>query len=305
MEIYYQGTDITGFVHVHSCKVRDTAGNRCDSLDIEFENAAGWYRWQPEEDDQIIVAHGRYNSGVMYLNTIMPEDGRYRILATSLPCKARNKENAAYYQKTIEDIMRSCAAMSGMDFQIFGLDPYTVIPYIERDHEGGAAFLHKLLTLEGAMLKCVNGKYTAIGISYAQDLPALQTVNLTAKQQGIRYSRSGMTLKGVTLKTPYASATAKDTAVADSHMHLITGDVPVLEDIQAGRWARGKLLHMNRQTEKVDLQGDFNAGLTAMVRIDIDGDTDATGEWLAEEVEHDLIEKRTTAVLRRCIRTIQ
>ena len=53
MEIYYQGADITGMVQVRKCIARDTSGGRCDSLEIEFDNAAGWYNWGPEEDDQI------------------------------------------------------------------------------------------------------------------------------------------------------------------------------------------------------------------------------------------------------------
>ena len=53
MEVYYQGTDITDMVRVNSCIVRDTAGGRCDSLEIEFGNAAGWYSWGPEEDNNV------------------------------------------------------------------------------------------------------------------------------------------------------------------------------------------------------------------------------------------------------------
>ena len=305
VEILYQGTDITGMVHVKSCKVHDTCGERCDSLDIEFENAAGWYHWGPEEDDQIIVSHGGYNSGIMYLNMILPEEGRYRIYATSLPCKARKKECKSYAQMSIEDIMHSCAAVSGMESRIFGIDEKIIIPYAERDNEGCAAFLHRLLTLESAALKCVNGRYAAIGIQYAQDKTPKQTINFTSKQRGAQYIRNGMAYKGLTIKTPYAEATAEDTGVADSHMKVVTGCIPALNNIQAGRWARGKLVSINQKCESVYMQSDFNPGFTAMVRVDITGDTDANGEWLIEDVEHDLINLKTTTTLRRCIRTIR
>ena len=306
MEVYYQGTDITDMVQVKSCIVRDAAGSRCDSLQIEFENAAGWYSWGPEEDDQIIVAHSGYDSGVMYVNKILPEDGVYKILATSLPCKARNKEYKSFYQKTIEEIIRSCGMASGMDFQMLGVDGGTVIPYIERRDEGCAAFLHKLLTLESAALKCINGKYVAISYAYANDLTATQTVTLAAKQEGTRYRRDGSTYKGLTIKTPYAAGSAEDALVTNSHARLtISGQIPALNDIQAARWARGKLLHLNRQCERVNMKTDYNPGMTALARIDIEGDTDATGEWLVEEVEHDFIELKSDIVLHRCVRTIK
>ena len=305
MEVYYQGTDITDMVHIKSCIVRDTCGGRCDSLDIEFENAAGWYRWGPEEDDEIIVAHGGYDSGTMYLNMVLPEEGRYRIFATALPCKARNKENKSYTGKTIEDIMRSCAAASNMEFRTFGIDAKTVIPYIERDNEGCGSFLNRLLTMESALLKCVNGRYTAIGISYAQERNAVQDITLYSRQSGTQYKRNGMAYKGVTLKTPYAQASAEDTAVADSHTRLTINEIPILNDIQAGRWARGKLLHLNRQCESIYMQSDYNPALTALAKVTVDGDTDANGEWLVEEAEHDLINLKTTATFRRCITSIR
>lgn len=305
MEIYYQGKDITDMVQVKSCTVHDTCGSRCDSLDIVFNNAAGWYSWGPEEDDQIIVSHEGYDSGIMYLNMVMPEEGKYRILATSLPCKARSRGNKSYINQTIGDIMRSCAALSGMESQIFGLDEKLIIPYIERDNESSAAFLNRLLTLEGAALKCVNGKYTAIGIEYAQDMEVASTVLLTAKQAGTQYKRNGMAYKGLSVKTPYAEAMAEDTAVADTHTVMTNCAIPALNNIQAGRWARGKLLDLNRKCESLEIKSDFNPAYTAMIRIDIEGDTDATGEWLIDHVSHDLINLQTTAKMKRCIRTIR
>lgn len=305
MEIYYQGTDITDMVQINACVVHDTSAGRCDSLELEFGNAAGWYSWGPEEDDKIIVAHNGYDSGVMYVNRIMPEDGKYKIIAASLPCKARAKGNMSFYNQTIEEIIRACAMASGMEYQILGIDGGTIIPYIERDGEGCGAFLHRLLTLESAVLKCINGRYVAIGMEYAQGLVAGQTVELSAKQEGTRYRRDGTTYKGVTVKTPYASAYAQDISVANSHAMLTINDLPAMNDIQAGRWARGKLLSLNRQCEKVVMQNTFNAGLTAMERIDISGDTDANGQWIVEEVEHDMINLTTTATLRRCIWSIQ
>ena len=304
MAIYYQGTDITDMVQTRACIIRDGAGERCDSLKLEFENAAGWYRWGPQEDDQIIVTHSGYHSGVMYVNSIVPADGRYSIWATALPCRARTSENRSYINETIDGIMRICAMTSGMEFQLFGIDKQTFVPYAEQDNEWNAAFLDRLLTLEGAALKCVNGKYTAIGIQYAQDLPTARTLEIYSQQEGVKYTRSGTALKAVTVLSPYACASAEDTAVSGRHSRL-TISAPVISDVQAGRWARGKLLNHNRKCEMVAMQNEFDPAFTAMMRIDIQGDTDASGEWLIEEVTHDLVDLTSMVKMRRCIRTIQ
>jgi len=305
VEIFYEGSDITEMVQTRKCTSRDTAGNRCDSLDIEFENAAGWYRWGPKEDDRIIVTHNGYDTGVMYVNTILPENGRFRIFATSLPCAARVKGYQSFTGKTIEEIMRACAMSSGMDFQIFGIDGHTVIPYIQRENEGCAAFLQRMLKLEGAALKCVNGKYTAIGISYAQERSAHQTIEVRADQAGMEYMRSGKAYKSLTVETPYAKATATDGAVPSSHSSITINDAPARTDIQAGRWARGLLLDANRKCETLIMPSDFNIGYTSMTRIDVEGSSDATGQWLIEEVIHDFINLKSTPTMHRCLLTVR
>ncbi|MBQ9407943.1 MAG: hypothetical protein IJI53_06625 [Clostridia bacterium] len=303
MEIYWQGKDVTDFVQVRKCVVRDTCGGRCDSLELEFENAAGWYKWGPEEDDKIIVSQNGYDTGTMYLNTVLPEDGIYRILATALPCVARKKEYKSFIGKTIEEIMRACGMVTGMGFAVYGIDQKTVIPYIQQENESAAAFLCRLLMWEGAQLKCVNGKYVAIGISYAQDRAAHKTIEIDAKQPGMEYRRGGAKYKSVTVKTPYAKAKAEDSLVPSTHAQMVF-DLPARNDIQAGRWARGLLMHHNRQDETLTIETDFDPGFSAMTRIDVTGSTDSTGAWLIEEAEHDLINKASRAKMYRCIQTI-
>ena len=304
MEIYYQGKDITGFVIPRRCVAKDTAGGRCDSLEIEFENAASWYGWEPEEDDKILVAHDGYDTGTMYVNTILPEDGRFRILATALPCKARRRQWRSFAGKTIEEIMQSAAMACGMDYALFGVDGHAIIPYIEQENEGSAAFLNRLLKCEGATLKCVNGKLTGIGLLYAQERRAHQTVELRADQKGAEYRRSGAKLHSLTVKTPYARARATDEGVPTNHGAETVTEHPAVDDIQAGRWARGLLLAKNRTCESVSFQSEFNCGLTAMTRIDITGDMDATGEWLIETAEHDFINRKSSVLMHRCSGTI-
>lgn len=304
MEIFYQGTNITQYVIVRSCVARDAAGARCDSLDIEFENAAGWYGWGPEEDDKILVTHEGYDTGTMYVNTILPEDGRFRIFATALPCKSRRKMNRSFAGKTIGEIMQSAAMASGMDYALFGIDEKAVIPYIQQENESSAAFLLRLLMLEGATIKCVNGKYTGIGLGYAQDRKPHQTLELSAGRNGFDYRRNGAKLRSLTVKTPYASATATDGSVPTSHISTVANEHPAMNSIQAGRWAKGLLLDINRKCESLKVETELNIGFSAMTRIDITGNTDATGEWLIETAEHDFINKASTVLMRRCIRTI-
>ena len=104
--------------------------------------------------------------------------------------------------------------------------------------------------------------------------------------------------------SPYAEASAYDAAVEDNHNQLVISSAPVLNNAQAGRWARGKLLCFNRKCESLMIRNTFNLGFTAMERVDIDSQQSLYGAWIIEEVEHDLINLKTTATMRRCIDTI-
>ena len=305
MEIIYEGANITKKVDVQSCVSTDTCGDRCDVLDIEFQCSPGWYRWDPKEDDKILVSHGGYDTGIMYVNTILPEDNKFRIIATSLPCKARSNEWKSFYKKSISEIMSVCASAAGMGQALFGVNGGTVLQYIERRNESSAKFLSRLLEMEGAVLKCVNGKFTGIDIAYAQGLPALQTIKFDAEQLNSQYAKLGNALKSITIKTPKGSGVATDSAVSSSHSHLKLSDgLPIADSGQAKRWAKGKLMNYNRLCESVSIESKFNAGYTAMARIDLKGNTKASGSWLIGEVEHDFINFSSNATLYRCITSV-
>ena len=304
MEIFYQGTSIKDMVEVSRCIVRDTSTNRCDSVELQFENAAGWAKWGPKEDDTVIVGHNGYTSGIMYVNTVLPEDDKYTIIATSLPCAARKPEYRSFIEKSLGEIIRSCAGYSGLGYQIFGLNKDIVIPYITQNNESIAAFLYRLMMLESATMKIVNGKYTVISNQYAQDSDPTVSLVLADGKDGTTYHRLGTTTRRLTLKTPYADASAIDSAVPEKNPQIEVNSLPVMDNTQAKRWARGKLLWMNRQCERLDLESTFNPSMTAMVKAEIYGGINVSGEWLIEESIHDLVNLRTTSTLRRCIRTI-
>lgn len=304
MQLFYEGTDITREVDVVKCVHRDVSGGRCDSIEIELENAAAWYRWQPQRDDILEVQMDGYSTGILFLNTVLPAAGKYRIIATSLPSAARRKTYAAYEGLRLADIMASCAAECGMDSALFGIDGDITYPYLMRQKEGAPAFLSRILQYEGAVLKALNGRLTAISIEYAQAMTATQTIEITADQAGTHYlRRDDIKLASISIKTPYANGGAED-ADAPYGQYEVYTDHPATDAMQAARWARGLLLSRNRTAEELTVGMEFNPGLTAMTRIDISSTTDADGQWLIDEVEHDFFRRKSKARMLRCIGTI-
>lgn len=301
MQLFYENTDISADVDIRECRHRDVSGGRSDCLEIILEHADAWYRWGVRQGDRMRVMDGGYDTGELYLNTILPENGRYRILATSTPAAAQRTAYGYFEKTTIDGIMAACAAEMNAGYKLYGIDGGLDYDYILRGNEGCAAFLSRLLEMEGAIFKFYNGQILGIGIEYAQSLQAVQKMELSIDQGGVCYRyKEHARFAGITIQTPYAQAAAADGG-ANTGIEQIYTHLPAMNAAQAGRWARGLLLSHNRRAEELTIESELNTGFTAMARVDIESRSEANGEWIIDETEHDFILGRTTARLLRCM----
>lgn len=305
MQLYYEGKDISHIANITKCVHRDFSHGRVDCLEVEFDHAAVWYSWGPRTDDKIIAEMDGYTTGLLYVNTIVPNGDKFKILATSLPSAALRQAWGTYENITLENLLHRCGLECGIGSSLYGIDGGIKYSYLLRKNEGCAAFLDRIGQWEGLALKAYNGQFRGIAIDYAQALDAARNMTITTQQKGVQYtSRENIKYSAITIKTPYATATARDSA-AGGGLHKIITELPALDNAQAGRWARALLLIHNREAESLSIKSKFDPGMTALVRVDIEGDTAANGEWLTEEVEQDFYRKSTVIKMRRVIDTIQ
>ena len=164
MNIFYENTDITEYVNVTKCLCRDVSSGRADSVEIEFDHAAIWHSWNPQEDDTLEVTQDGYSTGKMFVSAIVPEGDKFRVLASSLPSAARRKAWAVYRDLSLDEIMHNNAVEIGMDAKIYGISGNIKYPCLMRENEGCAAFLNRLGKCEGIALKACNGLFRGIYI---------------------------------------------------------------------------------------------------------------------------------------------
>ena len=268
-------------------------------------DAGSWHRWNPRLDDKIMLTRDGYSTGTLYLNAIMPEEGNYRIIATAAPSTARRKASKSFESRTIRDIMAQCAAECGMKWKLWGVPESIVYPYISRRAESAAAFLSQIAEMEGAVLKVFNGTFLMISVAAAQELPAAETVNLKANQKGIVYTKNELRKAGkLTVIAPCGNFGAEDQGAVGRPGETKTM-LPARDGVTAGRWARGLLLCANRRAEQLTVQDKFHPGWTAMVRVDVTGDTAANGAWLVDNVCHDFVNGTSRAEFVRKVTTVR
>lgn len=304
MRIYYEGKDITDAVQVAGCVVKDYSGGKTDSLNLVLEQAQEWYSWGPKSGDRIQIVQDRYRSGEMYLAAVYPEGNKFRIAATSAKPGVFRKANMSYERYTLRDLLRSAAAESDMGYGTYGMDEGVLYPFLMRQAEGIGAFLDRIATWEGAKLKCWDGKFLMIDIEKAQGLEAVETIALTAKQPGVIYRRRDREkLLSLQLSCAFASGSATDKSVGISGLTELC-NAPATDLVTANRWAKGMLLGRNRKLESLEIESRLHPLWTAMCRVDVTGETDATGKWLCDEVEHDFVNRTSKAKFLRCVETI-
>ena len=304
LTLYYEGVDITDDVDFITCICHDMSSGECDCLDLKVDHAEKWFKWGPQKNDRIRVTRSGYDTKTMYLNTIVPENGAYRIYATACKSNPFTPRWRAYEDCTLEKICAICAGECEMDHRLFGVEGSIKYEYLLRENLSAPAFLEQIANREGAVLKTLNGRFTMIGIDYAQDLTAMHTVELDNDQWASEYiDRRDRNWSSVEIKTPYGHGIARDRRVSGQTMVLT--NIAVDNDAMAYRWARGMLQIHNRQSERLKIEMDFNPGYTAMVRVDVESRTDANGKWIIDEVQQNLFEGRTSAKLSRCITGIR
>lgn len=301
--LIYEDTDITADVDILECVCRDVSGGESDWVNLKVDHADRWIGWGPQKNDRIQIVRSGYDSKTLYLNTIVMEDGAYRIIATGAKCVPFPARWQTFEDKTLAAIMGQCAGELGMGARQYGISEAIRYEYMLRRNMIAPRFLETLLNREGAVLKSLNGDYVAIGIEYAQNIPAKHQIELSPAQLDSAYiDRRDSAWGAVQIKTPFGSGIARDRS-AKGFTQVIT-DISVDNDAQAYRWAKGLLMLHNRGCELLRIESEFNPGYTAMGRIDVTSRADAEGEWIIHEVEHDMVDGVSRIVACRCVKDI-
>lgn len=305
MELYWEGRNITQYATITGCVHRDVSGGRCDALELTLDHASTWYKWGPRPDDEIVVTDLPFTTGKLYLGAVTPDGDRYRVIARSVKRAGTRKICATYCAETLGSLFEKCAAECKMEGKLYGVDKKTEFPFLVRSYEGAPAFLSRIGEWEGLTVKAYDGALRGISLVTAQQRAPILRMNITADQDGVTYTRrEGAKYTALTIETPWAKATARDTA-AEGENQVTYSHLPAMDAAQAGRWARGLLMMRNREAERLTVETELNAALCAMTRIDVAGGTDMDGEWIIDEAEHDLIGRSTRATMKRVVDTIQ
>lgn len=297
--IYYENVEITGSVMISKCVHHEAMAGRCDLCELELEQASQWFDWRPAPNDRIEIQMDGYSTGQLYISAVMPRDGKFSILAASIPTAVRQQRFFAHQQQTLGQIIALCAAECAMESRVYGLDSGLRYPFLLRRGESAPAFLHRILEMERGFFRVFSGRFTAISLEAVCAAQPAQTIELDAGAMGYSYTRrDDLAICEATVQTPYALCRVCDPR-HPSGRRVVYTDLPALDPSAAGRWARNLMVMHNLGTERLEIYSEFNPGFRALDRMDILGEGGLSGEWIVAEAWHDFVNRTSRAVLIR------
>lgn len=304
MTLYYEDTDMTPYCTMRSAVARDAGGDTLDSLEIVVDGADTWERWKPQPDERIELKEGTVGTGKLYITQVYPERGSMRLTAVGVKAAGRTRRYQSWENATIQQLMDLAAGECGMKSELYGVDGSIRYPWVERQNESMLNMLCRILGREGAKLKVNGGKIRAIGVDWAESRVAALTIPVYYDTEGIYHrTRCGGKAGSLTVKGT-GEATAYDSDSAQGIDIRYTG-LPAHDNVCAGRWARNLLKDYNRQAEALEMDIGLNLAFTGMERIDVQGDTEASGKWMVDTAIHDFFNRRSSVRMVRVIDTIR
>lgn len=180
IQVNFRGVDITKDVSINRCYHDMYCEGRSDTLHIRFNDPQNqWDGWQPKVGDEISVTYGSIGTGKMFVDSTIPENGLYTIVATSIPPSAKEGKNKAWQKIFLTQIGKEIAGNHGLSFQSYGVSDVQYA-YILQTNETDFSFFQRLCTLEGCAFLVYDGVLVMYSQPYMEGTAPSKTIAITS-----------------------------------------------------------------------------------------------------------------------------
>jgi len=300
MNLYYNGTDITGNVDMRSAKYTDRAGTTADSIDLVFNDPEGqWSVWNPQPDkDTLRLWHEGVDSGVMSIDRPMARKGVFELGAVSIPQEARGGAFQVWEDIRFIELLKDFAERWGLKLKTYDL-PDFCYQRVHHNGEPALSWLASRCMLESCILKVIDDALVVVHV------PAMEAKEATAEialndHPGWNYeSMSHLLCAGVRVVNGkiIGEFQTPDNCIGPI---LVENRIPALSFGEAQRFAKGIARAANarahRLTIPIALSEQYAAG--QIVNVSAWGAM-LNGRWFIAECVHSFIDEKTTLALRR------
>lgn len=262
--VYFNDKDITKSIAVSSCIYDQHAEGEADSLQIVFaDTKKEWEKWKPNpQGDFVRITDGALDSGKMYLDTLKPESGKFKLQAYSTPKTAYSKKSRSFKNASLQQIARKIATEHGLKAKAYGV-PEVQMKYIQQKGQSDLAFLQDICRRHGVSFIIYNGDLCLYSQKYIEGMEAARTLTPSASDHFEVTDDKQAAFQAVELRNGTFTGKATDSSIKTGKVHRETVTAAWANESDANAAAKARLRELNKGNKKAKLSMSIQRGLAA------------------------------------------
>ena len=298
LRVYVNDKDVTESISVASCYYDMHAEGEADSLAITFSDTKKqWEKWKPSpQGDTVRITDGAVDSGKLYIDTLKPENGKYKLQAYSTPKRAYSTKSRSFENLNLRQIAGKIARDNGLLVRFFDV-PDTHFKYVQQRGKSDLAFLHQLCKQRGVSFTVYNEILNLYSERHIEAAKAAKTLSPGRNDDFTVTDDKHDSWGSCELRNGTYMGTASDASVKTGKVHRDTVQAAWDNQADANAAAAARLRQLNKNGKRAELVMSTQRKLAAgsVVKLECNG---WNGNAFVYRIRHDLLKKSSRLWLR-------
>ena len=298
LRVFVNDKDVTDSIAVASCYYDMHAEGEADSLTITFSDTQKqWEKWKPsQQGDTVRITDGAVDSGKLFIDTLKPENGRYKLQAYSTPKTAYSKKSRSFENLSLQQIAGKIAKDNKLETHFYDV-PETHFKYVQQKGQSDLEFLHKLCKQRGVSFIVFDEALTLYSEKHVEAAEAARTLSPGRADDFTVTDDKHAAWALCELKNGTFTGHASDDAVNTGKEYRETVTAAWENQAEANAAAAARLRQLNKTSKRAELVMSTQRQLAAgsVVKLDCNG---WNGKAFVYRIRHDLLKKTSRLWVR-------
>lgn len=298
LRVYINENDITSSIAVASCYYDMHAEGQADSLLITFSDTKKqWENWKPSaEGDTVRITDGAIDSGKMYLDSLKPENGKYRLDAFSTPKSAFSKKSRSFDGLSLPQLAKKIADDNKLKVKLYDV-PETQVKYVQQKGQSDLAFLQSMCKQAGVAFVVHDETLCLYSQKHLENKAAAKTITPGQKDDIKATKDKHAVFSTCELRNGTYTGVANDSGVKSGKTHRETVQAAWSSQADANAAAAARLRELNKNGNSAELEMSMQRQLAAGSVVDLDCNG-WKGKAFIYRIRHDLLNKKSRLWVR-------
>lgn len=299
MHIVYDGVDITEAVSLQKAVIMDRVCGKLDCIEILANNPVNeWSGWNPKKEDRIVLKQDGFTSGEMYVYSVKQHLGGINFVAVPIKQISKEPHTQSWENVTLFELLGEFARRHSLELKTYNVTNHRY-HRINQIGQADFSFLNQRCVLEGYGLKITDHNLVIFDERFMENQSPV-IVHKTDCLGDFNFHDKAHNV--------YGSCMIQGTYFYTFHDPNTKGPVLVLDSIQASsigeaeRFAKNSLRNFNKYEYTLQISTKLNLGLAAGIPVQLQGFGLADHIYFIDELQHSLLEDRTSLGLRKIVR---